>query len=55
MKAVIDTNVLLVANGLHGDISPDCVIQCINSLLALQERGVIVIDDGFRILGEYMH
>jgi len=55
MKAVIDTNVLLVANGLHDDISPECVIECINSLLALQEDGVIVIDDGFRILGEYMH
>jgi hypothetical protein len=55
MKAVIDTNVLLVANGLHGDISPECVIECVKSLLKLQETGVIVIDDGFRILGEYMH
>ena len=55
MKAVIDTNVLLVANGLHADISPECVIECVNSLLALQGEGVIVIDDGFRILGEYMH
>ncbi|WP_269432149.1 hypothetical protein [Cupriavidus basilensis] len=28
MKAVIDTNVLLVANGQHADVSADCVIEC---------------------------
>jgi hypothetical protein len=25
MRAVIDTNVLLVANGQHADVSPNCV------------------------------
>lgn len=53
MKAVIDTNVLLVANGLHADVSPDCVTECVMRLQAMQRRGVTVIDDGFRILGEY--
>lgn len=53
MKAVVDTNVLLVANGQHDDVSPECVIACVERLLALQARGVVVIDDGFRILGEY--
>jgi len=28
MKAVIDTNVLPVANGQHADVSADCVIEC---------------------------
>ncbi|MCE2746286.1 MAG: hypothetical protein LW710_10340 [Burkholderiales bacterium] len=55
MRAVIDTNVLLVANGQHGDVSPDCVIECVLRLQAIQNNGVVVIDDGFRILGEYQN
>lgn len=54
MKAVIDTNVLLVANGQHADVSPACVMACVTRLQALQREGVAVIDDGFRILGEYL-
>jgi hypothetical protein len=53
MRAVIDTNVLLVANGQHEDISPDCVIECIRRLQAIQQSGITVIDDGYRILDEY--
>lgn len=53
MRAVIDTNVLLVANGQHADVSADCVIECVKRLQAMQRSGVTVIDDGFRILGEY--
>jgi hypothetical protein len=55
MKVVIDTNVLLVANGQHGDVSPDCVAECVKRLQTMQESGVTVIDDGYRILGEYLH
>lgn len=55
MKAVIDTNVLLVANGQHKDVSPDCVDACVERLQAMQRSGVVVIDDGFHILGEYQH
>lgn len=55
MKAVIDTNVLLVANGQHDDVSPDCVAECIKRLQAVQNSGVAVIDDGFRVLGEYQN
>ncbi|MBX7169310.1 MAG: hypothetical protein K1X74_23460 [Pirellulales bacterium] len=55
MKAVIDTNVLLVANGDHADVSADCTAECVRRLLAMQGSGVTVIDDGFRILGEYLH
>lgn len=55
MKAVIDTNVLLVANEQHADISPDCVIQCVEYLRKIQDSGVVVIDDEFRILEEYQH
>lgn len=55
MKAVIDTNVLLVANGQHADVSAACVTECVQRLLAMQQSGVTVIDDGFRILREYQH
>lgn len=55
MKAVIDTNVLLVANGQHADVSEDCVTECVKRLLAMQQKGITVIDDGYRILGEYQH
>ncbi|MBK8070216.1 MAG: hypothetical protein IPK27_22195 [Rhodanobacteraceae bacterium] len=53
MKAVIDTNVLLVANQQHPDVSVDCVETCVRRLQSLQQSGVVVIDDGYRILGEY--
>lgn len=52
-KVVIDTNVLLVANSLHQDVSSDCIAECIKRLTTIQESGVIVIDDEYRILGEY--
>lgn len=53
MKAVIDTNVLLVANEQHDDASPDCVTRCIERLQAIQKSGIIIVDDNFRILSEY--
>lgn len=55
MKAVIDTNVLLVANGQHAGVSADCVTECVRRLLAMQQSGITVIDDKFRILEEYRH
>lgn len=55
MRAVIDTNVLLIANNQHADVSPDCVIACVERLLAMQLAGITVIDDAHRILGEYQH
>lgn len=52
---VIDTNVLLVANGNHQDVSRPCRAECVARLQARQKAGVVVIDDSFRILGEYQH
>jgi hypothetical protein len=50
---VIDTNVLLVANGSHQDVSAPCRAECVARLQARQKAGVVVIDDAFRILKEY--
>lgn len=52
---VIDTNVLLVANGSHPDVSDACREECIKKLLMQQQRGITVIDDGYRILSEYQN
>ena len=54
-KAVIDTNVLLVANGQHQDVSDDCIAECVRRLQGMQASGVVVIDDAYRVLGEYQH
>ncbi len=54
MKQVIDTNVLLVANGKHKDISPDCMAECIRQLKQAQ-KNITVLDDRFRIITEYCH
>ena len=53
MKAVIDTNVLLVADLRHGDVAMECVLTCIEHLQNLREQGKVVIDDDYRILREY--
>lgn len=55
MRAVVDTNVVLVTNDAHEDVSPECVLVCIDRLEALMKRGTVVIDDAYRILGEYQH
>ncbi|HHX33802.1 MAG TPA: hypothetical protein GX719_00830 [Gammaproteobacteria bacterium] len=54
-KTVIDTNVLLVANQQHSDVSAECVANCIERLQGIQSTGVVVIDDSFIILGEYQN
>lgn len=51
---VVDTNVILVANGSHEDVSPECVIACVEGLTKLMKSGVLVVDDGFRIFSEYL-
>lgn len=53
--AVVDTNVVLVANGQHADVSPECVKSCALALQSLMRSGTLVLDDGFRILQEYQN
>ena len=50
---VIDTNVLLVADNQHPDIDPECVTTCIHRLREIEKGGRVVVDDQYRILGEY--
>jgi len=54
MKCVVDTNVPLVANRRAPQASSECVSTCAVRLRELTRRGKLVLDDGWRILKEYM-
>lgn len=55
MRAIVDTNVILVANRDHQDTSEGCVEACVEALKEIQSAGRVVIDDHYLILGEYQH
>ena len=52
---VIDTNVLVTANGEHDGAPEDCVAECAELLQEIKERGHVVLDDAWRILGQYQN
>jgi hypothetical protein len=55
MTSIVDTNVILVANGQHDDIGPDCVIACSQRLQSIMTEGKLAIDDAFEIVLEYQN
>jgi hypothetical protein len=55
MTAIVDTNVVLVANRQHDDVSDACVTSCAQRLEALMAHGRVAIDDEYRILREYQN
>lgn len=52
---IVDTNVILVANGQHPGVSPDCVERCGRWLTSLMQSGRVALDAGFEIVREYQH
>lgn len=52
--SAVDTNVLEVANGASPQADPACVLASVGALQALADTGGLLIDDGMRILGEYL-
>lgn len=54
-EVVIDTNVLLVASQRHQAVSPQCVRACVERLERVRRTERVVIDDAFRMLGEYQN
>lgn len=54
-EVVVDTNVLLVAEGKHQDASDECVLACVQRLQKIMRIDTVVVDDGYRIFGEYQH
>ncbi len=54
-EVVVDTNVLLVADGRHDDVSEKCVLACVQRLQAIMTSSTVVIDDGYRVISEYQN
>lgn len=50
---VVDTNVILVANQMHGEVSPDCIAQSALKLQDIMKKGRIALDDSWLIIKEY--
>ena len=51
---VVDVNVAIVANGQSPQADDSCVTDCTHALIGIQADGIVVLDDGMRILHEYM-
>ena len=52
---VVDTNVILVANGQHPDVSAECVAACQEWLMRIMAEGRVALDDDYAIVGEYQN
>jgi hypothetical protein len=54
MKVVVDTNVLVVANGKTPHASKECILACIEEIDKIyRSHNIIVLDDAWHILREY--
>ena len=52
---IVDTNVIITANNEAEHASPDCVERCQKRIKQiLDEQETALVDDGWRILNEYM-
>lgn len=51
---IIDTNVILVANGQHSGVSEPCVAVCASTLYDVMTHGRIAVDSGGLIVDEYL-
>jgi hypothetical protein len=54
-RVVVDTNVLVVANGKCDQASPECVIRATEFLVNAQRHAVTVLDVGHDIFSEYQN
>lgn len=55
MKLIVDTNVPIVANANRSpQASPTCIVACIQKLQKVQTEQILVLDDDWHILREYM-
>src|SRR5438067_820409 len=54
MPVVVDTNLLVAANREAPQASMSCVGVCVARLRAIQLSGVLVLDDAWHILREYI-
>ena len=53
MRAIVDTNVLKVANRETPQASLECELACIRIITEIKQSGILILDDEKRILNEY--
>ena len=53
IAAVVDTNVLVVANGRDTHASPDCQLAAVQAIGLVRSSNALVLDAGREILAEY--
>jgi hypothetical protein len=53
VAVVVDTNVAMVASGLHDGADDGCIDACIKRLSAIQNAGGLLVDNQLLILHEY--
>lgn len=53
-SVVIDTNVALAADGKADQASPQCVLRCLQELVATRNKRRVLLDDAGLILQEYL-
>ncbi|MYC68977.1 MAG: hypothetical protein F4X12_21930 [Acidobacteriia bacterium] len=53
MRAIVDTNVLVVANGLETHADAECQRECVSAITAISVNGTVVLDNLGFILDEY--
>ena len=51
--AIVDTNVMIVANRQNGDVASNCIDSCVEFLILLKKSGTIIVDCGDQIRSEY--
>jgi len=51
---VVDVNIAIVANGRSSHADVGCISACVAALINIHDNGKIVLDDGMKILYEYM-
>ena len=54
MPVIVDTNVPLAANG-KSDADDECLLACTRAISNIIDDGHIVLDDDWRIIGEYLN
>ena len=52
-RSVVDTNVLVVADGRATQVDEACQLSCVEELARLSREEVVCVDDKWLIMGEY--
>jgi len=54
-KCLVDTGVILTADGKQQDVGTDGITKCVEKLMLVCKEGGLVVDSGDRIFSEYLN